>query len=145
MLTSRKGLRLRITPPWGWFLQSALGEGKQDIQNWWEARRITYNFWLFIVGVATWFSVLIAGGLAVKPGVDFEEPFAMFLGPPIYALFANLCYTLGPIINRLVSKKKPLPGLLAFGFLFSILLTAAPGVWAMYCWYRAVKTGVLMK
>ncbi len=144
MLTDGNGKLLHITLPWGWFLNSQLTEVEQDIWAWWEARRVTYNFWLLIVGVATWFSVLIAGGYAVKPGVDFEEPFAMFLGPPIYALFANLCYTAGPILNRIISTKKPLPVLLALGFWFSVLLTAVPGAWAIYCCYRAVKTGVLM-
>jgi hypothetical protein len=65
-----------------------------------------------VVGIIARFIVLIAGSAAVKPGEDFEEPFAMILGPVIYALIANACYTLGWIVESLSSQSRPRVGLL---------------------------------
>jgi hypothetical protein len=130
--------------PWGWFLDSNGAETRQDIRRWWQNRRLAFNLWIGIVGVVTWFTVLIAGGASVKPGVDFEEPFAMILGPFIYAIMANICYTLGPIVDSLFFKGAPRARLLQAGFWFSIFLTATPGVWALYCWIRVLRTGQLL-
>jgi len=60
--------------PWGWFLESSPTLTRKEIFAWWEKRRPTFNFWVGVVGICTWLSVEIAGGLAVKPGADFEEP-----------------------------------------------------------------------
>jgi uncharacterized membrane protein YhdT len=105
---------------------------------------LTFNVWVGLVGVITWFTVLIAGSAAVKPGVDFEEPFGMILGPPFYAIMANICYTAGWVVDGVFYKKAPRPRLLQFGFWFSIVLTSLPGLWALYCWIRAVGTGRLL-
>jgi hypothetical protein len=72
---------------------------RREIIAWWESRRLRYNLYLGTIGIITWFLVLVAGSAAVKPGVDFEEPIAMILGPFIYAFFANVCYTLGWIVD----------------------------------------------
>ena len=130
--------------PWGSFLKATDVETKEEIGHWWQARRLTFNLWLFAIGLLTWLSVLIAGSGAVKPGVDFEEPFAMILGPPLYALAANVCFTAGPLFDAIFYKGRPRPRLGLVGFWFSVLLTAAPGLWAIFCWVRAVKTGILM-
>ena len=45
-----------------------------------ESRRLAFNIWVGLAGIITWFTVLIAGSAADKPGVDFEEPFAIDLG-----------------------------------------------------------------
>jgi len=42
---------------------------------------------------------MIAGSAAVKPGVDFEEPIVMVIGPFFYAILANVCYSFGPITD----------------------------------------------
>jgi hypothetical protein len=42
---------------------------------------------------------MIAGSAAVKPGVDFEEPIAMIMGQFFYAIAANVCYTLGSLVD----------------------------------------------
>ena len=62
-----------------------------EIIRWWEARRFHFNGLVLAVGFASWLLVLIAGSAAVKPGVDFEEPFAMLSGPGIYIAMANVC------------------------------------------------------
>jgi hypothetical protein len=105
---------------------------------------LALNIWVELAGVITWSTVLIAGSAAVKPGVDFEEPFAIILGPPLYAIMANICYTAGSILDGIFYKKAPRPRLLQFGFWFSIFLTSLPGLSALYCWVRAVRTGQLL-
>jgi len=94
-----------------------------------------------IVGIFTWLSVLIAGSAAVKPGEDFEEPFAMILGPPVYAILANICYSFGPLIDSLLGRERPSKRLFKIGLVFSLLLTALPGIWAIYAWIETIITG----
>jgi hypothetical protein len=69
-----------------------------------------------VVGIFTWFAVLVAGSASVKPSVDFEEPFAMILGPPIYTVLANICFTAGWIIDEIFYKGSPRSRLLQAGF-----------------------------
>ena len=73
--------------------------GRYGVVRWWESRRLRFNLYVGAVGLVTWFLVMIAGSAAVKPGVDFEEPIAMIFGPFVYAFMANLCYTLGWIMD----------------------------------------------
>jgi hypothetical protein len=54
--------------------------------RWWEARRLHFNVYIGVVGIITWFLVLIAGSSAVKPSEDFEEPLAMINGTIMYGL-----------------------------------------------------------
>lgn len=128
-------------PQLNWYFEGAAGSSRRDIWKWWQERRFRYNRDLFFVGLATWLLVLIAGSAAVKPGVDFEEPFMMIIGPPFYALFANLAYTAGPIHDTLSYIGAPRRGFLKGGYYFSIFLTALPGVWALAAWLWTVATG----
>lgn len=50
---------------------------------------------------------MFAGSAAVKPGLDFEEPMMMVIGPPFYAIFANLAYTAGPLLDTRVYRGTP--------------------------------------
>jgi hypothetical protein len=94
------------------------------------------------VGLVTWFLVWIAGSAAVKPGVDFEEPIAMIFGPFVYAFMANLCYTLGWVVDifefRGAARRATL---YKRGVVFSVVLTALPGVWAVAAWLMTLITG----
>jgi hypothetical protein len=117
MLTSRRE----------WLFRGEAGTSRSDIIRWWEKRRLQYNLWVGLVGIATWLLVEIAGGAAVKPGVDFEEPIIMILGPVFYGVMANLCYTLGWIVDVVRYRGSPRKGLLKTGFIFSLVLTALPG------------------
>ena len=72
---------------------------RAEIVRWWEVRRPRYNVLVGSVGIVTWLLVLCVGSLAVKPGVDFEEPIMMIIGPIIYGACANLCFTLGWIVD----------------------------------------------
>lgn len=84
---------------------------------------------------------MFAGSAAVKPGEDFEEPLAMIFGPITYAILANVCYTLGWIVDTLAFKGGPQIGLYKAGVVFSVVLTALPGVWAVVAWLTTLVTG----
>jgi hypothetical protein len=129
---------------WHWYLDASGVETRADIVRWWERRRLAFNLGIGAVGIFTWLAVLTAGSASVKLGVDFEEPFAMILGPPFYALMANICFTAGWIFDEIFYKGSPRRRLLQVGFWFSIGLTSLPGLWAIFCWVRAVKTGRLL-
>ncbi len=72
-----------------WPSSDAVALTRTEIVRWWEARRWRFNLYVGAVGIVTWFLVWIAGSAAVKPGVDFEEPIIMIIGPFIYGFMAN--------------------------------------------------------
>jgi len=109
--------------------------------KWWEARRLRYNLLVGSVGVVTWFLVLFVGSLAVKPGEDFEEPFMMIIGPIIYGIFANLCFSLGWIVDTISYRGRPRILLYKAGLTFSLILTALPGIWAVVAWCITLYNG----
>ncbi len=91
--------------------------------------------------MASWILVLVAGSAAVEPDVDFEEPLVMIYGPVLYVIFANLAYTAGPIFDTAFYRGGPRKKLFKVGYLFSLALTALPGVWAVAAWLGTVVTG----
>ncbi len=112
-----------------------------EIIQWWEARRLRYNVCVGLIGLATWWLVLIAGDAAVRPGVDFEEPIGMLIGPAIYGIMANVCYTFGWITDLVAYRGSARKGLFRAGFIFSLVLTALPGLWAVLAWLITLYTG----
>jgi hypothetical protein len=124
-----------------WMFMSPDSTSKRDVLRWWVARLPNYNVLLFAVGIVSWVLVLVAGSHAVKAGDDFEEPIMMIVGPPIYALLANICYTGGPVIDVLFFIGRPRVWLFRAGLLFSLVLTALPGLWALTAWLITVYTG----
>jgi hypothetical protein len=98
-----------------WPIEDTAEYRRTDIVRWWEARRLHFNVYVGVVGVITCFLVMIAGSAAVKPGEDFEEPFAMIFGPVMYVFIANACYTLGWIADTLSSRNRPRVGLYKAG------------------------------
>lgn len=114
---------------------------RKEIILWWEGRRLTFNAYVGLVGLASMFLALVAGGAAVKPGEDFEEPFMFIFGPGIYMAIANLFYTLGWIVDVTAYRGRPCEGLFKGGFTFSLLLTALPGIWAVVALLITIYTG----
>jgi hypothetical protein len=84
---------------------------------------------------------MVAGSAAVKPGEDFEEPLAMLFGSPIYAVLANMCYSLGWVVYAIYYCGIPRTRLYKAGVFFSVTLTALPGVWAVVAWLITLITG----
>lgn len=114
---------------------------RQEIIAWWESRRFRFSLYVGIVGAVTWLLVRVSGSAAVKPGVDFEEPIAMLIGPFIYGFFANICYTLGWLVDTISYQGTPRIRLYKAGIIFSVVVTALPGVWAVVAWLITVITG----
>jgi hypothetical protein len=120
--------------------QSDFNERRQMIA-WWETRRLQYNVYVGAVGIVTWLLVMVAGSAAVKPGVDFEEPLAMLFGPIVYAVLANICYTFGWVVDVVFYRGKARTWLYKSGVVFSVVLTALPGLWAVVAWLMTLCTG----
>lgn len=114
---------------------------RQEIIAWWESRRFRFNLYVGIVGAVIWLFVLVAGSAAVKPGVDFGEPIAMLIVPIIYGVFANTCYTLGWLVDTISYQGTPRIRLYKGGIIFSVVVTALPGLWAVIAWLITVITG----
>jgi hypothetical protein len=117
---------------------------RAEIVRWWEGRRVRYNMLVGSVGIVTWLLVLCFGSLAVKPGVDFEESIMMIIGPAIYAIGANLCFTLGWIVDTSLYRGRPRNRLWKAGLIFSLVLTALPGIWAVIAWCITLYTGKML-
>ncbi|HEX4002383.1 MAG TPA: hypothetical protein VHX36_07015 [Candidatus Acidoferrales bacterium] len=124
-----------------WPSEQGNSRTRREIIAWWEARRFRFNLYVGIIGIVTWFLVLIAGSAAVKPGVDFEEPIAMIIGPFVYGVLANACYTFGWIVDIVSYHGMPRIRLFKVGIIFSAILTALPGLWAVVAWLATLITG----
>jgi hypothetical protein len=114
---------------------------EEEIIHWWESRRLRFNLYVGIVGVLSWLLVGTAGSDAVKPGADFEEPIAMIIGPFVYGILANVCYTFGEFVDTIFYCGMPRRRLYKAGMIFSVILTGVPGVWAVLAWLFSVITG----
>jgi len=114
---------------------------KREIITWWEDRRLRFNLYVGAIGLVTWILVWVAGSAAVKPGVDFEEPILMIIGPFVYGFFANICYSFGWIVDTIFYRGTPRTWLYKAGVVFSVTLTALPGVWAVVAWIMTLITG----
>lgn len=114
---------------------------RKDLVKWWEARRLRFNLSVGSVGVITWFLVLCVGSLAVKPGEDFEEPIMMIIGPIIYGVMANVCFSIGWVVDTTLYRGHPRAALYKAGMIFSVILTALPGIWAVVAWCITLYTG----
>ena len=114
---------------------------QKEIIRWWESRRLRFNVLVGVVGAVTWILVMTAGSAAVKPGEDFEEPIMMIIGPPLYGLLANICFTFGWVVDVILYRGAPRQQLFRAGLVFSVILTALPGLWAGAAWLITIYTG----
>src|SRR6266436_225661 len=112
-----------------------------ELIHWWEARRSHFNGLVLAVGFASLILVMCAGSAAVKPGVDFVEPLVILPGTAIYLAMANVCYTLGWVVDTAFYNGRPRTRLYKSGLIFAVVLTALPGVWAVIAWLTTVYTG----
>jgi hypothetical protein len=112
----------------------------RDVVAWWELRRIPYNLALLVVGLGSLFAIEAIGGRMVRVGEDFAEPLVVLFGVVVYAIGANVCYTLGWISELLwsagdISKTEPArPKVFRMGLLFSVGLTGLPAVLMVLVW-----------
>ncbi|MGB6690008.1 MAG: hypothetical protein WBE76_19395 [Terracidiphilus sp.] len=65
----------------------------------------------------------------------------MIIGPIIYGVFANLCYSLGWTVDVVFYRGHPRAALYKAGVISSVILTALPGIWAVVAWCITLHTG----
>jgi hypothetical protein len=124
-----------------WASQGRSVSTRGDIIRWWEARRYYFNGVVLAVGFASWLLVMIAGSAAVKPGEDFEEPIGLLFGPVIFVAMANVCFTLGWVVDTILYYGRPRTRLYKSGLILAVVLAALPGAWAVVAWLTTVFTG----
>jgi hypothetical protein len=100
--------------------------------KWWELRRVPYNAALVFIGVAAIAGMEWLMGQVIPLGEDAVEPMALMLGILLYGFAANVCYTLGWIIELHGRRRDPTLArerarwMFRAGMLFSALLTTTP-------------------
>jgi hypothetical protein len=124
-----------------WNSEESRVNSRGDIIRWWESRRYIYNGALLAVGFTSLLLVLIAGAAAVKPGEGFEEPLAIIIGTVIYIAMANVCYTLGWVVDTIWYNGNPRKRLYKSGLTLAVVLSALPGLWAVVAWLMTLITG----
>jgi|ERR1700733_1848446 hypothetical protein len=108
-----------------------------DAVAWWEIRRIPFNLLILVVGLASGFTSALLGNRVFKPDVDFGKP---FIGVVLYAVAANLCYTLGWVTELLWAwgntdrTETVRPKVFRVGLIFSVGLTLLPPVVLSLTW-----------
>ena len=65
----------------------------------------------------------------------------MLIGPFVYGFLANVCYTLGWVVDTVFYRGTPRARLYKAGMIFSVVLTALPGAWAVVAYLMTVITG----
>ncbi len=99
---------------------------------WWERRRILYNSLLLVIGLFSIAGMEYLLGAVVPLGEDAVEPAILFLGIALYGCMANVCYSLGWIVELSQRRNDPLAArrrgrwMFRAGLLFSCVLTTAP-------------------
>ena len=134
----RRELLLEITlcckvhPAWApsppsFFRPPASVPGTGEIFRWWEARRLAFNAVVLAAGATTVGLVFLMELLT--PGRPRFPSLWIIL---IYAVLANLFYTLGPVADAVITKlggrkaSEVGPMLFRYGFVFAVLLTLLP-------------------
>src|ERR1700735_5302623 len=78
-----------------------------QVIRWWELRRLLYNVVLLAVGLVAISGMEWLMGRVVPMGEDAIEPMTLVLGVAVYGVMANLCYTLGWIVELWGRKSDP--------------------------------------
>lgn len=111
-----------------------------QVIRWWELRRLLYNAVLLVVGAAAIVGLEFLMEPVIPHGEDAIEPMMLAVAVPAYGFMANLCYTLGWIVE-LIGREAD-PGLarrrarwmFRAGLLFSCVLTSLPFWFALGYW-----------
>jgi hypothetical protein len=99
-----------------------------SVLRWWEERRLVFNLWVGGAGLVTLGLVNLLFRLPPHPSPALIPWQAII----VYAVLANVCYTLGPIadvmLRRFLGNRAHAVGpvLFRYGFVFSVGLTLLP-------------------
>ena len=105
---------------------------KGQVIRWWELRRLAYNAVLLVVGLATITGYEWLMTKLIPLGEDAIEPMGLVLLVVLYGAMANLCYTLGWVVELWGRKADPVAArergerMFRVGLLFSSVLTSLP-------------------
>jgi hypothetical protein len=108
-----------------------------DAVAWWEIRRIPFNLLILALGLVSGSILAFAGSRLFGPDANFGNP---FFGVILYAVLANLCYTLGWITEILwawgdtAQTEKLRPKIFRIGLIFSGSLTLLPAILIPLIW-----------
>ena len=121
-----------------------------SIVGWWESRRLKYNL---IVGGAGVVSLAVVRLITLLPPAvhPFPAPFLQIVARPIlvFAVLANVCYTLGPTVEVAAEKlwgRKVLPlgpSLFRMGLTFSVGLAFLPTLLIVFDWVFRIVGAIL--
>ena len=65
----------------------------------------------------------------------------MIIDPPIYGILANLWFSQGWVVDTTFYRGHPRTSLYKAGLIFSLVLTALPGIWAVVAWCTTLYNG----
>jgi len=104
-----------------------------DAVIWWEKRRALFNLALLPAGLAAVIVIELVGDHIFPSGEDAIEPMGLVFFGLVYAVAANLAYTVGWISELLWSggdtaiTEQRRSRVFRVGLIFSIVLTLLPG------------------
>jgi hypothetical protein len=108
-----------------------------DAVAWWEIRRIPFNPLILAVGLVSGLIFVLVGERVFEPRRDLGSP---LIAVVLYALAANLCYTLGWVSELLwawgdtAQTERMRPKVFRLGLVFSAILTLLPAVVLSLVW-----------
>jgi hypothetical protein len=117
-----------------------------SIIKWWESRRAIYNIVVGVFGLGNLFVFAYINDALLVPYVSFEERKWELWSPLVFAVVANLLYTVGwfveVIIHGVIGRRmmKFAPVAFGLGLLLSVFLTFLPPVCDGIRWMRFVRT-----
>lgn len=118
------------------FRRDTPAQTARDVIGWWESRRIPFNLIVGSAGLLTCISVGVVGlGSEILFNSEFglPPPFLAVAGVLIYGIMANVFFTGGWVAEIALRRLWPAEAdrfattSFAFGLIFSVLLTLAPG------------------
>ena len=111
-----------------------------QVIRWWELRRLVYNLILLAVGVSAIAGMEWLMTKVIPLGEDAVEPMILVLGVLVYGFLANVCYTLGWVVELWGRKTDPYAArrrgrwMFQAGLIFSCVLTSLPFWLASVYW-----------
>ena len=111
-----------------------------DAIVWWEIRRIPFNLCVLVAGLVSGLVIELVGSRLVKPGEDVEEPLGIIVGAIVYAVAANLCYSVEWISELLWSwgdttrTETMRAKIFRIGLVFSVVVTLMPAILVPLIW-----------
>lgn len=114
------------------------------ILRWWEGRRLAYNAVVGTAGLLSGAAFTVITSLPPHPHADGFPPLPVIL---VFGVAANICYTLGPVVELVVGRvwgRRLLPvgpTLFRMGLTFSVGLALLPVLVAGFDWgFRILRT-----